>query len=284
MGSKKKRINGDSTKLPYAVELSEEQRKLVADFSFRASNLAGTTPAKRRIARIVKFGRLVYGHPTFYTITPSERHNYTAIRLSRYCSLDPHMQSSLREAEYAGQDAPSLDHRDIHLPEWALRKKFLAGDPRAVADGYWKFLELVVAPILGFRMCQRCPTCSYNTDRGCCDVFGNSSEFMGGACHRTSAAVGMTEAQKITGMVHLHAFVFGERAHQFKTMDELAALLESNMLDAKHLWEYHEEVANTAYPSMQGHEQLLEAHVKSHPVHEQHQDLGIDSQLQAPIL
>lgn len=104
---KKIKINGDSSKLPFAVGLTSLQRKLLADLKFRCKKLAGTTAATKKLYDVIRFAGFFYGHPTFVTVTPTERHGVLALRLSRYRSCDPYMQASETEATWAGPDEPS---------------------------------------------------------------------------------------------------------------------------------------------------------------------------------
>lgn len=112
---KRIKINGDSSKLPYATNVTALQRKLIADLNFRCKKLAGTTAATKKLYNVIRFAGLFYGHPTFVTVTPTERHGVLALRLSRYRACDPYMQASDTEAAWAGPNEPSCFHFDFEF-------------------------------------------------------------------------------------------------------------------------------------------------------------------------
>ena len=81
---KRRKINGDYSKLIFAENLSALQRRLLADFRFRCSALPGTLEIRVKIGHLGFWGSVVYGNGIFITVSPNERHNYLALRLSRY--------------------------------------------------------------------------------------------------------------------------------------------------------------------------------------------------------
>ena len=93
---KRKHINGDFTKLMFAEHVSPLQKQLLADFRFRTSLLPGTQELRVQIGKVGFWATVAYGHPIFLTISPSERHSYLALRLSRYRSEDPHVDALRR--------------------------------------------------------------------------------------------------------------------------------------------------------------------------------------------
>ena len=108
----------------------------------------------------------MYGQGIFMTISPGERHNYLAIRLSRYRSRDPCIThgDTLGEADWTGTDKPSLraaddDVFEIEVPGYDLRRLIQARDPLACANAFSVQVRCVLATLLGLRMCPRCPHC-----------------------------------------------------------------------------------------------------------------------------
>ena len=83
-GGKRRKIDGDVAKLMFAEGITQEQKRLLADFRFRTGRLAGTQEIRVKIGHIGFWASIVFGNGTFMTISPGERHNYLAIRLSRY--------------------------------------------------------------------------------------------------------------------------------------------------------------------------------------------------------
>ena len=88
---KRRKINCDFTKLLFAEHLTDLQRRLLADFRFRCRAIPGTQEIRTKIGRIGVWASVVYGNGIFMTVSPGERHNYLAIRLSRYRVFDPYM-------------------------------------------------------------------------------------------------------------------------------------------------------------------------------------------------
>ena len=76
------------TKLRFADGIQPVHRRLLADFRFRTALLPGTQEIRTKIGHVCFWTSVVYGNGIFMTITPGERHNYLAIRLSRYRAKD----------------------------------------------------------------------------------------------------------------------------------------------------------------------------------------------------
>eukprot|EP00973_Karenia_brevis_P085559 11869924-Karenia_brevis.AAC.1 len=117
----------------------------------------------------VGFGAgLCYGNGIFMTISPSERHNYLAIRLSRYRGKDPlvGLEVAPAESKWIGRDAPRLvsttqgEDVNIELPEYDLRRLITARDPLCTVDSFKVLVRVVLARLLGMRMCPECPHCN----------------------------------------------------------------------------------------------------------------------------
>ena len=68
---KRRKINGDYSKLIFAKNLSKLQRKLLADFRFRCSALPGTLEIRVKIGHLGFWGSVVYGNGIFITISPT---------------------------------------------------------------------------------------------------------------------------------------------------------------------------------------------------------------------
>ena len=136
---------------------------------------------------------MVYGNGIFMTISPGERHNHLAIRLSRHRRLDPYVQgeesSRVQERRWIGQDAPSLEARasdrfEIEVPGYDMRRLILAQDPLAAVLAFSVQVRAILAPLFGIRMCPDCPHCA-ELDHPCRDAFGSNAEAMGGLAGRS---------------------------------------------------------------------------------------------------
>ena len=144
---KRRKIQGDFTKLMFAENLSSLQKRLLADFRFRCSALPGTQEIRSKIGQLGFWASVVYGNGIFMTVSPSERHNYLAIRLSRYRAHDPLVEE--RHQPWIGSNAPSLephgtDQFEVDVPGYDLRRVWLAEDPLAAANSFFVQLRTVL--------------------------------------------------------------------------------------------------------------------------------------------
>ena len=64
-------------------------------------------------------------------------------------------------------------------------------------------IRVVLASILGVRMCPNCPHCALSPNP-CMDGFGSCAEAMGGIAGRRDGIAGAVECQKSKGCLHLH--------------------------------------------------------------------------------
>ena len=120
---RRRKIDGDTSKLMYAEGITTLQKRLLADMRFRTRMIPGSQEIRTKIGHIGFWALVVYGSGIFMTISPSERHNYLALRLSRYRQHDPyvHAQPSVglsaaealaengrvkEERKWLGHDAP----------------------------------------------------------------------------------------------------------------------------------------------------------------------------------
>ena len=144
---------------------------------------------------------------------------------------------------WCGAESPSLDPHpddvfDVHIPGFDARRMLLAADPLAAVNAFFIQIRTVHATILGVRMCPYCPHCNSDTDRPCQDACGSNAEAMGGIAGRVDAMFGAVEAQKSTGTLHYHCFIFVQRVHQFSTLKEIALKLQEGFLKSEELQHY----------------------------------------------
>ena len=202
---KRRKINGDFSKLIFAEKINPLQKRLLADFRFRCKAVPGTQEIRTKIGHLGFWAGVVYGNGIFMTISPGERHNYLAIRLSRYRKDDPFAAKS---STWIGMDKPSLqahadDEFEVHIPGYDLRRVMLAEDPLAAANAFFVQIRTILATVLGLRMCPHCPHCA-ETAYSCQDAFGSIGELMGGLAGRADGMFGAVECQKSTGSLHYH--------------------------------------------------------------------------------
>ena len=164
---------------------------------------------------------MVYGLGIFITISPSERHNYLAVKLSRYRSDDPYAANAAN-FPWIGQERPKLeptpeDEFSVDVPGYDLRRILSAEDPLAAANAFFVLIRTVLATVLGIRMCPDCPHCAEGS-WPCQNALGSVGEMMGGLAGRADAMFGAVECQKTTGTLHSHFFLFVQRLHQYASL------------------------------------------------------------------
>ena len=200
----------------WAVGTSAEERRLLQNVEFVTSAIPGCQAIRRRMGRL---GSLVHGSGIFITISPSERHGGLAIRLSRYRESDPLLDPShaANERPWIGKDKPSLETHGNSTaddePDDETRKIILARDPLCAVDAFTGQVRVVLACLLGIRMCPDCPHCNQGQNP-CHDRFGSNAEAQGGSLGRCDALFAAVETQK-SGVSHFHLKAFIQRFHHY---------------------------------------------------------------------
>ena len=223
-------IAGDATKLYFAVGTSDAERRLLRDHEFLTSLIPGSQAIRRRMGRLGFSAALVYGQGLFITISPSERHGGLVIRLSRYREGDPLLtgRHAKKEQKWIGKDKPSLethdDRRGGDEPDYETRKLILARDPLCAVEAFTVHVRVVLACLLGIRMCPECPHCNCGKNP-CQDKFGSNAAAQGGSLGRCDALFGAVETQK-SGVLHYHMKAFIQRLHQHprRSYDDLSLI------------------------------------------------------------
>ena len=221
----RRQVAGDLTKLPFAEGVTAQQKRILAGFRFRTSLIPGTQEIRTTLGHVCVWSSIVYGNGIFMTVTPGERHSHLSIRLSRYRAKDPYitaMGSDEKERRWVGPEMPSLQARgedvfERDIPGYDLRRLILARDPLAASLALAVQIRVVLATMLGFRMCPTCPHCA-ETAHPCMDAFGSCAEAMGGLAGRCDGIAGAVECQKSKGTLHLHFWCCAQRVHQFKSL------------------------------------------------------------------
>ena len=154
---KKRKTNGDFSKLLLCPNLTTMQRKILHDYQFRCKAIPGTQEIRLKIGNLLFWATVVYGNGLFITVSPSTRHSYLAIRPSRYRLKDPPFmdgddEGSCLHRHWAGKDAPSLepdpaDEYSVDIPGYDLRQLLLARDPLAAVNAFFIQLRVVLADI-----------------------------------------------------------------------------------------------------------------------------------------
>ena len=115
----------------YAENITSTQKALLAGMKFRTRSVSGTLEIRRKIGRTGFWASMVYGNGICMRISPGERYNYLASRLSRYCSADMYVTHARAKEERAwiGADRPNLEPFakhvfDVHVPGYDMRTQF----------------------------------------------------------------------------------------------------------------------------------------------------------------
>ena len=74
---------------------------------------------------------------------------------------------------------------------------------------------------------------------------------MGGIAGRVDALFGAVEAQKTTGGLHFHFFMFVQRVHQSNTIKDIAKKIEENLINAEELKHFLGQICCETYPDLQ---------------------------------
>ena len=107
---------------------------------------------------------------------------------------------------WARNDKPNLEPQeeeefDIHIPGYDVRRKMMAEKPLAATNAFFVQIRIILATILGIRMCPFCPHCA-ESESPCQDALGSVAEAMGGIAGRADAMFGAVECQKVTGALN----------------------------------------------------------------------------------
>ena len=160
----------------------------------------------------------------------------------------------------------------MELPEYDVRRLILARDPLCAVDAFTVLVRVVLARLLGTRMCPNCPHCNKGGSP-CQDRFGSNAEPMGGVFGRSDAIFDAVETQR-SGTLHFHFLVFIQRAHQHKTLREIADMVRQGLLSAQSLKEYHCYVSRETYPDVAKQEAEADIVEKQWPTFRDDRQLG----------
>ncbi len=271
-GRKKRKINHDVTKLQYAVNLSPAERDLVRDMTFLSSTVAGTQQIRLEIGHALFGARVEFGDPLFLTISPSSRHSGMCVRLSRYRSSDPAIlcdkAPSTSVPAWAGASAPKIWKEQsgnaviMDLPPYTLRRIIVARDPWAVMQNFELSIKYVLPRLTGLRMCVDCPNC--NTDEStqpCANIFGHNMMPMGGVLGLGMALGGSVEYQG-NDNPHFHGNLHLASVYQYKTLMEIAEMMESNVLQLADITSFQEWTCREDHFDLEGHNAALDVFEK----------------------
>ena len=84
-----KKVNGDFTKVKYAVNLNEAGKRLLQNLEHTSRQLKGTMEVRKLMRYETNAGRIRRGVPLFVTFSPDEKHNVLMLRMHRSRENDP---------------------------------------------------------------------------------------------------------------------------------------------------------------------------------------------------
>ena len=137
---KRRKIDGDTSKLFFAEGITKQEKRLLMDFRFRTRSVPGTQEIRSEIGRIGFWASIRYGHGIFMTISPGERHNYLALRLSRHRQRDPFVAPQAGAESPEAEEARAREERkwigpDAHLDAAAVHYPIVPVKGRLVGVG-----------------------------------------------------------------------------------------------------------------------------------------------------
>ena len=251
---RKRRINGDITKLRFARGLTKAQKHLLREMGFVAQKLSGTQELRVDFGHMLWGANSMYGLPVFITVSPSPRHSGLCLKLFRKRLNDPYLKYGDPELKEvlrglavvetpAIETAASEDCVTIELPEYKLRRQALSNDVLCTVDAFIILVKVVLATLVGIRMCPKCPACNApGSEHPCQDQFGSNMELMGGIFGGAEGFGGAVESQR-AGPLHLHLLLYLVNAFQHKTMKEIGELLKAKLLSVAAMARYLEWVS-----------------------------------------
>jgi hypothetical protein len=121
-----------------------------------------------------------------------------------------------------------------------VRRLITSRDPLCAADAFQVYSRTVLPRLLGIRMCPECPHCNIGSTP-CQDRYGSNAEPQGGVFGRVDQIFGGVEAQR-AGALHLHAFAYIQRAHQHKTLKDIATMVRQGLMTADALKQWQDYV------------------------------------------
>ena len=248
-GDSLRAIAGDTTRLPYAVELEPEEQRVAQRVNFLAAHLPGNPLTRRMMGHVQLGARVVWGDCVFMTISMNEQHSGLVLRMFRARETDPLLLTEQMTQNKARQWIGPLDPKlvqeeatvDIPVPSAKVRAQLAAQDPHAVMAAFHLEVRVRLAQLLGLRMCLECPHCT------CQDRFGANTLPMGGVCGAAVALGGAIEFQ-FHSSPHFHFEVFLSNVYQYHSLDDIAVKMKAKLLDPLSLVKWYEWVKHESPP------------------------------------
>ena len=258
-----KPVNGDLTKVRYAIGLPDASRRLLQNLEHSTKQIPGTHEVRKIMRYDTNAGRVRRGVPIFVTFSPDEKHNLLMLRLLRCRQNDPAtlvdpvgQKMGERLQPELGLDllelgVPIKDILGTIIPGYDDRRALLARDPLASVDGFRTLCLLAYKYLFGMRVCPACPDCN-NKESGsgapCQDIFGSNATPEGGVFERADGGFTSIEARKTAGSLHAHSQLHVQCLHQNTPLREIfnSVIPNNETLVQKYL-DYKSHVCREVY-------------------------------------
>ena len=228
---------------------------------FKSRTLSGAQELRLQMGHCLTGANIVYGTGVFITISPSERHSGLALRLLRKRASDPWLQygepnfKALMQ-KLAAADYPSLEtvteewaasndceYAEVSLPEYKLRRQAISNDILCCVEAFLVLVKVVLATLLGIRMCPKCPHCNANDAKfPCQDQFGSNFDTFGGIFGGCDGFGGGVESQR-GSTLHIHLIAYIISAFQHSTLSRISEMIEEKLMSVAALERYMEWVS-----------------------------------------
>ena len=165
----------------------------------------------------------------------------------------------------ADRDWPKLersseqsDEVTVELPEYALRRRVLCQDALASVDAFRVLCYIVLARLLGIRMCARCPACNADdSENPCQNNFGSNMRPLGGFLGGCEGLGGAIESQR-GDTLHLHFKAIVISALQHHNLEEIAEMIRQALLSPDAVKKYHDWAMREEHMNPEQHKATLE--------------------------
>ena len=105
-----KKVNGDLTKLRYAMGLTAAAQQLLKNLEHVSRTIPGTMEVRKIMRFETHAGRIRRGVPLFVTFSPDEKHNMIMLRLARSRTSDPCHCADVKNQPFGTRHVPDLGY------------------------------------------------------------------------------------------------------------------------------------------------------------------------------
>ncbi len=141
-------------------------------------------------------------------------------------------------------DGNDCEYAEVSLPEYALRRQAISNDILCCVEAFLVLVKVVLAILLGIRMCPKCPHCNANGSQyPCQDQFGSNMDPFGGIFGGSDGLGGGVETQR-GATLHIHLIAYIISAFQHTPLSRISEMIEEKLLSVAALERYMEWVSS----------------------------------------